>query len=72
LIVVIILKLISNMKLEIKRELLEITSEMDLKVKDIKDTTLQLLGAVNQILSSVSNLIGQSSNQFEGLTKEIE
>gem|GEM_PF-6604122 len=60
------------MKLEIKRELLEITSEMDLKVKDIKDTTLQLLGAVNQILSSVSNLIGQSSNQFEGLTKEIE
>lgn len=68
LIVVIILKLISNMKLEIKRELLEITNEMDLKVKDIKDTTLQLLGAVNQILSSVSNLIGQSSNQFEGLT----
>jgi DNA recombination protein RmuC len=56
------------MKLEIKRELLEITNEMDLKVKDIKDTTLQLLGAVNQILSSVSNLIGQSSNQFEGLT----
>jgi hypothetical protein len=51
LIVVIILKLISNMKLEIKRELLEITNEMDLKVKDIKDTTLQLLGAVNQILS---------------------
>jgi DNA anti-recombination protein RmuC len=68
LIVVIILKLISNMKLEIKRELLEITNEMDLKVKDIKDTTLQLLGAVNQILSSVGNLIGQSSNQFEGLT----
>ena len=68
LIVVIILKLISNMKLEIKRELLEITNEMDLKVKDIKDTTLQLLGAVNQILSSVSNLIGQSSNQFDGLT----
>ncbi len=67
-IVVIILKLISNMKLEIKRELLEITNEMDLKVKDIKDTTLQLLDAVNQILSSVSNLIGQSSNQFEGLT----
>jgi DNA recombination protein RmuC len=56
------------MKLEIKRELLEITNEVNLKVKDIKDTTLQLLGAVNQILSSVSNLIGQSSNQFEGLT----
>jgi DNA recombination protein RmuC len=56
------------MKLEIKRELLEITNEINLKVKDIKDTTLQLLGAVNQILSSVGNLIGQSSNQFESLT----